>query len=153
MALSRTVSEATKEARDQASDYNPDALTSKIRDECLEVVHGDMNTLREGFTKVLDAVQQERRSRSDGDNKLREDCREAIQKEINARLELASKFEQDIEAEGRSRLEAVEVIELAIQECRQGLETHTHELDAVDEDEEEGRFKSKEGLRSVSEET
>merc|ERR1712190_454656 len=101
--------------------------------------------MREGLTKVVEAVQQERRSRSEGDNKLREDCREAIQKEINTRVELKSrmdKMEKDLEAEGRARMEAVEVIELAIQECRQGLETHTHEL-TVDDEEDEGVSKSK----------
>jgi len=97
-----------------------------------EEVHGDLAALREGLARVVEAVQQERRSRSEGDSKLREDCREAIQKEINARLERDSRIREDIEAEGRLRQEAVEVIQLAIEECRQGLETHTHELQVDD---------------------
>merc|ERR1712176_48266 len=140
-ALSRTVSEATKGVVDTESE----ALISKIREECLEVMDTEIKPLREGLTKVVEAVQQERRSRAEGDNKLRTDCAEAIQKEINQRLELAKKMEKELQ-------EAVEVIELAIQECRQGLETHTHEL-TVDEEEEGGFPKAKsEVLRGVAEE-
>merc|ERR1712137_1340312 len=126
-------------------DTESEALTSKIREECLEVMDTEIKPLREGLTKVVEAVQQERRSRAEGDNKLRTDCAEAIQKEINQRLELAKKMEKELQ-------EAVEVIELAIQECRQGLETHTHEL-TVDEEEENNFTKDKsESLRRVTEE-
>eukprot|EP00927_Polykrikos_kofoidii_P056576 TRINITY_DN50678_c0_g1_i1.p1 TRINITY_DN50678_c0_g1~~TRINITY_DN50678_c0_g1_i1.p1 ORF type:complete len:848 (+),score=187.42 TRINITY_DN50678_c0_g1_i1:301-2844(+) len=107
-------------------------FAGRIRNDCFEAIDGDLSNIREGMTKVVEAVQQERRSRSEANTKLREDCREAIQKEINARLERDSKFRDEIESEGRARMEAVEVIELAIQECLRGLETHTHDL-ALDE--------------------
>lgn len=50
-------------------------------------------------------------------------------------MELYKKLCTDIESEARARTEVVEVIELAIQECREGLETHTHELTVDDEKE------------------
>lgn len=108
------------------------ALASRLREECLEALNGDMGAMREGIGKVVEALQQERRTRSETLGKLREDCREAIQKEINARIERDTKMREELEAEARMREEAVEVIQLAIEECRQGLETHTHELTVED---------------------
>lgn len=116
---------------DGGDESNPhmQAVSGRIRNECLEVVHGDLSALHEGLKRVVEAVQQERSSRTDADGKLREDCRLTIQKEINARLESHSKLHAEIEAESGQRHEAVELIHLAIEECRHGLETHTHELD------------------------
>merc|ERR1712014_263423 len=91
--------------------------------------------IRDATQKLQEAIKQERHSRQEGNTKLREDCREAIQKEINARAELDKKLTAEIESEARARTEVVEVIELAIQECREGLETHTHELTVDDEKE------------------
>merc|ERR1711976_547208 len=93
---------------------------------------GDLTNVQEGLAKVVEAVQQERRSRVEAASKLREDCREAIQKEINARLERDAGIREELEAEARARQEAVEVIQLAIEECRTGFETHTHELTVED---------------------
>lgn len=126
-ACSRLRIECAKEL-----ESNLQALASRLRGECLEEVQSDLDVLRDGLTKVVEAVQQERRSRVEGHCRLREDCREAIQKEVNARLERDSKMREDIEAEARLRQEAVEVIQLAIEECRVGLETHTHELQICD---------------------
>merc|ERR1712066_554681 len=107
---------------------------------------------RDVTQKLMEAMGQERHSRQESNTKLREDCRDAIQKEINARVELDKKLSSEIESEARARAEVVEVIELAIQECREGLETHTHEL-TVDEEEEGGFAKAKsEVLRGVAEE-
>jgi len=136
MALSRQLAEMSKQAvvtdgRGQMDPAETEELTNKIRNDCLEVVHTDMGALREGLTKVVEAVQQERRSRAEGDNKLREDCREAIQKEINERVALDAKVTREIEAESRHRMEAVEVIELAIQECRHGLEIYDGDEDGI----------------------
>jgi len=147
VALSRNVA-ALKDAADEAGrrhdrlerrlqDMGPSAgtpeeqaaMVSNLRNECLEVVHADLGAMREGLTKVVEVVQQERKSRSEGDGKLREDCREAIQKEINARLEKDTWLRLELEKEALARQEAVEVIQQAIEEVRHGLETHTHEFD------------------------
>lgn len=96
--------------------------------ESLRVVRNDLETVRDGLTKVAEAVQQERSSRQEGDSTLRDDCREAIQQEINARLRLDAKVREQVEQESKKRQEVVEVIHAAIDEVRQGLETHTHEM-------------------------
>eukprot|EP00928_Gymnodinium_smaydae_P007468 TRINITY_DN12685_c0_g1_i1.p1 TRINITY_DN12685_c0_g1~~TRINITY_DN12685_c0_g1_i1.p1 ORF type:complete len:828 (-),score=244.28 TRINITY_DN12685_c0_g1_i1:231-2714(-) len=116
---------------DFSEDGPMQGLMAKIRSDVLEASLADLDTVREGLTKVVEAAQQERRSRADGDTKLREDCREAIQKEINARIELERRLTADIEGEGRSRMEAVELMHMAIQECREMMESH-HEEGAED---------------------
>merc|ERR1712039_443547 len=119
MTLSRNLT-ALRDAQEES--HNAIAAGGKAE------LAGEAATLREGLAKVVEAVQQERRLRTEGASKLREDCREAIQKEINARLERDAGIREELEAEARARQEAVEVIQLAIEECRTGLETHTHEL-------------------------
>merc|ERR1712228_886684 len=91
--------------------------------------------IKEATKNLVESITSERHSRQESNTKLREDCRDAIQKEINARVELDKKLSAEIESEARARTEVVEIIELAIQECREGLETHTHELTVDDEKE------------------
>merc|ERR1719387_1886926 len=112
----------------EAKEGNFRSLSERVREEVLKQGDGDHSQTREGLAKVVEALQQERRARSEGDNKLREDCRDAVQKEMRARLERDSKFREELDREAKSRGESIEVIELAIAECRHGLESHTHEL-------------------------
>jgi hypothetical protein len=112
----------------QEKDADVSAISGKVQEEVMQTVNDEMRQTRDGLAKVVEALQQERRARSEGDNKLREDCRDAVQKEMRARLERDSKFREELDREGKSRAESLEVIELAIAECRHGLESHTHEL-------------------------
>jgi len=116
----------------QGTQSSLEEVGSRIRTECLEVVSADLGALREGLAKIVEAVQQERRTRGDANAKLREDCREAIQKEIAARQEQTERLGQDLEAETRARCEALDAVKRAVAECRHGLETHTHELRVQD---------------------
>mmetsp|Transcript_75712 Transcript_75712/g.195095 ORF Transcript_75712/g.195095 Transcript_75712/m.195095 type:complete len:754 (+) Transcript_75712:29-2290(+) len=125
MALSRSVAAAREAIEDIAAKPEGDSKGSST----------EVAAIKEGLTKVVEAVQQERQKRTEGDNKLREDCVQAIQNEINARLEHDRKVEEELESERQVRQEVVEAIQLAIEECRHGLETHTHEFDM---DHEEG---------------
>lgn len=121
------------------------AITSEqIRSEALEATDPEFSALREGLAKVVEALQQERRSRSDADAKLREDFRDALQRVIDERVEQdellkgqvdgeAHRRQEAIENETRQRQEVVEVVRLAIEELRQGLETHTHEFDDLED--------------------
>lgn len=92
------------------------------------------DNLWEGLTKVVEAVKQERISRTESDAQLRDDCCEAIQKEIRGRLESESKVREDIQAEVRARAEGLRAASLAIAACKTELETHTHELRVAPED-------------------
>merc|ERR1719487_440140 len=103
-------------------------ISGRVQEEIMQSVNEEMRQTRDGLAKVVEALQQERRARSEGDNKLREDCRDAVQKEMRARLERDSKFREELDREAKARAESMEVIELAIAECRHGLESHTHEL-------------------------
>jgi len=105
-----------------------DGFVQRARSECLEEFQTDLDTLRDGIAKVVEAVQQERRSRTESDGKLLEDCQEAVQKEASIRFESESKLRKDLEAEAHLRQEAVEIIQQAIEECRTSLETHTHDF-------------------------
>jgi len=123
LTLSRNLA-AVRDSQDESAH----TLANRGRDEGATALQAEAATLREGLAKVVEAVQQERRSRTEVASKLREDCREAIQKEINARLERDTSIREELETEARLRQEVVEVIQLAIEECRTGLETHTHDL-------------------------
>jgi len=112
----------------QDKDMDVGAISAKVQDEIMHTVGDELRQTRDGLAKVVEALQQERRARSESDNKLREDCRDAVQKEMRARLERDSKFREELDREAKSRGESIEVIELAIAECRHGLESHTHEL-------------------------
>jgi len=87
-----------------------------------DTIRSELGPVREGLAKVAEAVQHERRSRSEGMNKLREDCRTAVQKEVSARLESETNLRTEMDAEAQARMEAVEIIELALQELRQHFE-------------------------------
>jgi chromosome segregation ATPase len=101
----------------------------------------ELTALKEGMAKVVEAVQQERRYRTESDTQLRDDCCEAIQKEIRARLEGETKLKEDLKIEARTREEVLRATDLAIAECnvsiaecKRELETHTHELRVAPEE-------------------
>jgi len=101
---------------------------AEVSHEGVHTVKGELETMRDGLTKVAEALQQERSSRQDGDSKLRDDCREAIQQEINARLRLDAKLREQLDQESKQRQDTMVMVQEAIDEVRQGLETHTHEM-------------------------
>jgi len=132
MTLTRSMAAARESMEDQ------DGVSGKLRGELTDAMQADMAGIRDGIAKVVEAVQQERRSRSEADNKLREDCREALEKEIKARQEQDSQLREEMESESTLRQEVVEVIQQAIEELRTGLETHTHDFDGEGDEGDEG---------------
>merc|ERR1712078_462068 len=94
----------------QDKDMDVGAISAKVQDEIMHTVGDELRQTRDGLAKVVEALQQERRARSESDNKLREDCRDAVQKEMRARLERDSKFREELDREAKSRAESVEVI-------------------------------------------
>merc|ERR1712178_503241 len=93
-----------------------------------EVASAELEVLKEGLAKVVEAAQQERRSRCESDEQLREDCRKAIDKEIRARQDSNLKVLEGIRAEARLREEALKAADLGIAECKRGLESHAQRL-------------------------
>jgi len=82
----------------------------------------------------------ERTARTDHADHLRRDCLEALQKESRARQEHDNKVVEDVArrlADWRdaqkgdidARDEALEQLEEAVLELREGLEAHTHEIE------------------------
>merc|ERR1712110_689551 len=80
VAAARKAMEEVKDKRNEEShgiiDGSMETVGDQIRNEIQDMLHNDVGPMREGLTKVVEAVQQERRSRADADAKLREDCRD-----------------------------------------------------------------------------
>merc|ERR1712232_581524 len=74
---------------------SPDVVSS-IQKMCTEAVSEDFSSVREGLTKLVEAVHQEHVARSEGDNKLRDECGEAIQSEIDQRTEAFATIRQEL---------------------------------------------------------
>merc|ERR1712216_751752 len=88
-------------------------------------LRSDLEAFRSGLAKVVEALQQERRTRLDGDSKLRDDCVQVVQEEIAARLERDARLHEEIVAESRARQES---LQRAVEECQAGLESLSGKL-------------------------
>merc|ERR1719301_126228 len=89
---------------------------------------------------MRNAVTMERTARTENDESLRKDVIEALQKETRARQESDGKVVEDVarrlaewrtaqEQDMTARDEALEQLEEAVLELREGLEAHTHEIE------------------------
>lgn len=106
--------------RRQRAEQGPARALSEVKEELEQLQHG--------VKKVAESVQFERQARHEGDEQLKE----AVQHETSARLKLDGRLREAIKAEARTREEVVQIIQHAIEECRLGLETHTHEMSLED---------------------
>merc|ERR1719343_891318 len=98
-------------------------LAAKILNDCSESTKHDFEKMRQALAEATDAVDQERRSRTDALTKVQDDANAAVLKESEERQQEIKSLRLHIVDEAQSRQEIVEVIQQAIEDLREGLET------------------------------